>query len=220
METVCSICTEVRNKTKHGSSFQELVKVIRRTFKSHDVEIHLRTRTRKFLGSEEFFVNAYYDPEDDQNCSVPIEVIIFHNFKKDHIWDTQHITDLLIEIFDAVVHEFKHQRQSYRRHHVNYWEHVDHEECFDEYLADPDEIDAYAFSIAIELCRSLGKFRALKYLPRYSTLARMKIKGRYASPNLSAYVGQFQNVNDALLEQLIKKIYVRLQKLDTDHIFV
>ena len=87
------------------------------------------------------------------------------------------------------------------------------------YLTDPDEIDAYAFSIAIELCRALGKFRALRYMSRISTLARFKLNGRFVSPNLNAYVSHF-DANDPILRSIIKKVYVRTQKIDTDFIFV
>ena len=80
-------------------------------------------------------------------------------------------------------------------------------------------MDAYAFSIAIELCRTLGKFRALRYMPKFTTLARMKIHGRFVSPNLHAYVSHF-DLADPLLKTVAKKIYIRIQKIDTDFIFV
>ena len=38
-----------------------------------------------------------------------------------HEWDAKHITELLIQIFDAIIHEFKHQRQSRKRNFKIFW---------------------------------------------------------------------------------------------------
>lgn len=220
METVRDVCNAVRHDCKHGISFQNLLTVLRREFRQQGFELKIRSNRDKKLNHEEFYVNAYYDSEDDQNRDIPIEVVVHHNFNKETIWDNKHITDFLIQIFDAVVHEYKHQRQSRKRLHVLYWDHCDHNAPYREYLADPDELDAYAFSIAIELCRSLGKYRALRYLHTISSLSKLKFGGVFVSPNLSAYVGQFENISDPILKRLAKKVYIRLQKIDTDAIFV
>lgn len=218
METICIICTQVRADSEKGTSFQKLLTHLRRGFREAGLDIKIKSQSKKYLGTEEFYVNAYYDAEDDLNKDTPIEVVIFHNFEKDLLWTKQQITDLLIQVFDAVVHEFKHQRQSKKRKHVTYHTHI--RQPYDEYLADPDEIDAYALSIAIELCRALGKHRALRYMTRLTALARLKIKDSYVSPNLSAYVAHFEKPISPLLRKLAKKVYVRLQKVDTDHIFM
>jgi hypothetical protein len=220
METVCQVCVEIRQKTAQGTSFQNLMKVTRKQFRIHNIDISIRAVRKKFLNEEEFFVNAYYDAEDDKNRDTPIEVIVFHNFDYNIVFDKNQITDFLIQIFDAVVHEARHQRQGRKRNYNSYWDHVDHETNFREYLADPDEVDAYSISIAIELCRELGKFRALRYLPKLSKIAKVKIHDCYVSPNLSAYMGQFQEPNNKVIKKLAKKIYIRLQKLDTDFIFM
>lgn len=220
METVCSVCNQVRQKTKLGTSFQDLLKEIRRGFRKNEFDLKIKSCSKKFLSQEEFYVNAYYDAEDDENRETPIEVIIYHNFDKERVWDKQQISDLLTQVFDAVVHEYKHQRQSRKRKFKQYWEHHDSSYQYHEYLQDPDEIDAYALSIAIELCRVLGKHRALRYMPKFTTLARLKVQDRYVSPNLNAYVSHFEKPISPLLRKLAKKIYVRLQKVDTDVIFV
>jgi hypothetical protein len=219
LETVCLLCNDIRNKTKQGTVFQKLLTTIRQEFKHYHLPIKFRTTRKKFLAPEEFYVNAYYDCEDDEEGEICIEVIIYHNFDKNLVWDRKQITDLLKEIFDAVVHEFKHQRQALRRNYKIYWIRHDGNHHYHLYLTDPDEIDAYAFSIAIELCRTLGKFRALRYMPKITKLARFKLHGQYVSPNLNAYVSHF-DLDDPLLKTLIKKIYIRLMKLDTDFIFV
>jgi hypothetical protein len=219
MEIVCSACNKVKSTTKHGAVFQDVLKEVRKEFRKTDVDIKVRSQSKKFLTDEEFYVNAYYDCEDDADGETPIEVIIYHNFNKQLVWDEKQIHSLLIQIFDAVVHEIKHQRQSRKRKHHNYWNHVDAGYHYHEYLQDPDEIDAYALSIAIELCRTLGRHRALRYMPRFTTLARLKVQDQLVSPNLNAYVSHFEKPISPLLRKLAKKIYVRLKKIDTDYIF-
>ena len=220
METVCLICNEIRTKTKQGVSFQKLLVEIRRSFRIHGLDVKILSQNKKFLAPEEFYVNAFYDPEDDKEKETAIEVIIYHNFEKSIIWDCKQITDLLIQVFDAVVHEFKHQRQSRKRQYKTFWEHSDPGYYYHQYLQDPDEIDAYALSIAIELCRTMGKFRALRYMPKFTTLAKFKVQDCYVSPNLNAYVSHFERPISPLLRRLAKKVYIRLHKIDTDNIFL
>jgi hypothetical protein len=220
METVCAICTRVRANTKEGISFQNLLTELRKEFRKTNLDLKIKSSAKKFLSTEEFYVNAYYDAEDDKEKETPIEVIIYHNFNKELIWDRKQVTDLLVQVFDATVHEFKHQRQSRKRNFEQFWGHVDAGYHYHEYLQDPDEIDAYALSIAIELCRTLGKHRALRYMPKFTTLARLKVQDQFVSPNLNAYVSHFEKPISPLLRRLAKKVYVRLQKVDTDFIFM
>lgn len=215
METVCGVCNTVRNNSKQGISFQNLLVKLRREFRDQGFDLKIKSSRDHKLLPEEFYVNAYYDPEDDQNREIPIEVVIHHNFDKDRVWDIAHITELLVQVFDATVHEFKHQRQSRKRHFETYWH-----QTVTAYLDDPDEVDAYSVSIAIELCRSLGKYRALKYMHRFNALSRLKFNGQFVSPNLYAYVKEFGNLENPLIKKLAKKIYIRIQKVDTDCIFV
>ena len=217
METVGAVCKTVKSNSKPTTSFQSLLTRTRREFRQQGFDLRIKSvRSNKML-EEEFYVNAYYDPEDDRNKETAIEVIIHHNFPKDREWDQIHVSELLIQVFDAVVHEFKHQRQSKKRAYHTYWDSTGN---IYRYLGDPDEIDAYALSIAIELCRVLGKGRALRYMPKFTSLSRLKVGGNYVSPNLLEYVTHFENVNSKVLRTLAKKIYVRLQKVDEDAIFM
>lgn len=217
METVSAVCTQVRNKTSRGTSFHSLLTKIRREFRLKKYDLLIHSHRRENLESEEFYVNAYYDPENDSNYDTPIEVIIFHNFDKSFVWDRKHITDLLVQIFDAVVHEYQHQWQSVKKNHKIYWK---HSSITKEYLSDPDEIDAYALSIAIELCRTIGKYRALHHMHYITSLSKFRIKKDLVSPNLFAYVKVFETIDDPILRKLSKKIYKFLLKIDTDLIFV
>lgn len=218
METVCTVCSSVRNNTKNGINFQKLLVALRRAFRNHNMGIKIKSLRDKQMDCEEFYVNAYYDPEDDKDGEISIEINIHHNFNSTVVWDKLHVTDLLIQVFDATVHEIKHQRQSVKRKYITY---SNHEQApYRVYLADPDEVDAYALSIAVELTRSLGKYRAMRYLSKFSGLCKLKFNGKYVSPSLSAYYGQFGSVNNKLMKRLSKKVYIRLRKIDTASIFV
>jgi len=217
METVCAICNQIQRKTASGVSFQKLLTFIRKEFRQQRIDLTIKTIRKKRLTEEEFYVNGYYDPESDHHNECPIELIIIHNFPTHIEWYPDHTRDFLIQIFDTVVHELRHQRQARKRklrlHSMPGPEN-------EEYLSDPDEIDAYSISIAIELTRTLGKTRALRYLHNPSTLSRFKINNKYVSPSLLMYKQEFQNPADPIIKELIKKIYIRLKKVDTDCIFV
>lgn len=218
LEQVNSVCTVIRNSIKYPTTYKILLNQTRKVFKSKDFDLKIKTKRQKFLNHEEFYVNAYYDADDDKNNETPIEVLIFHNFDQNEIWDWKHTSDLLVQIFDAVVHEYRHQRQSRNRNYITFSEHA--QSPFREYLLDPDELDAYALSIAVELCRNLGKFRALRYMHRLSYLSKFKIKDQFVSPNLNAYVQHFGGVEHPVIKRLSKKVYIRLKKIDTDYVFV
>ena len=218
LEQVNSVCNLIRKSCGYPISFKTLLSKTRRIFKSKDFDLVIKTKRQKFLTQEEFYVNAYYDAEDDESNETPIEVLVFHNFDDTMLWDRKQVTDLLIQLFDAVVHELRHQRQSRSRNYVVYSEHE--QEPFHRYLADPDEVDAYAISIAIELCRNLGKYRALRYMGKLSSLSRFKLQKQYVSPNLNAYISHFGSTDNELIQRLAKKVYIRLKKIDTDYIFV
>jgi len=103
-----------------------------------------------------------------------------------------------------------------RRDHNQYHEPV--EEPYDQYLADDDELDAYAFSIAVELLRTMDAERAKKRMSRISVLSKMRTGAQYSSPQLRAYIGHF-GLNP-LTKKLAKKIYHHLEVIDKRYIFV
>ena len=217
METVFAVCNNIRNGITQGLSFQKLMTQIRREFKKSEIDLKIRTCKDKYLSTEVFYAQGYYDAEEDENHECPFEVIITHNFNGTEIWTRDNVTKLLIQIFDTVVHEFKHQRQHYKRKSKirppKSSAHID-------YLADPDEVDAYSLSIAVELTRSLGKARAFRYLHNLQKLSRFKLNNQFVSPSLSMYAGTFDRTRPMILKKLAKKVYVRLQKLDSDVVFM
>lgn len=217
MAAAYRVCNSVRNSSTERISFHNLLSKIRKEFQKNQIDLYIRSNRCNSLSSTEFYVNAYYDAEDDFDNEIPIEIVIYHNFDKYTLWNRSQITELLIQIFDAVIHEFQHQSQSQKRSYQSFWP---HSSIVLQYLSDPDEIDAYALSIAIELCRMLGKERSLKYLSRFKLLSRFKIQHKLVSPNLFAFVNVFEEQNSRILKILIKKVYKILVIIDTDLIFM
>lgn len=216
IEHINNVCQSVRLQTQEPLSFKKLVAKTRTAFKRHDLDLSIKTKKDLNLSNDEFYVNAYYDATDDSEGETPIEVIIHHNFDSNEQFSNAHITDFLIQIFDAVVHEYKHRQQSIKRNFVQYIHPVD--SPFEDYLADPDELDAYALSIAIELTRTIGTQRARRNMHRISVLSKMRQGASYISPNLRAYIEHF-GVSD-LTKKLAKKIYKHLDTLDNQYLFV
>jgi hypothetical protein len=176
----------------------------------------IKTKKDKTLEIGGFYVMAYYDPEDDFNHDTPIEVIAHHNFPDTDYFSKLQITDFLIQIFDAVVHEFRHRHQSIKREYITYSAHES--SPYKEYLSDPDEVDAYALSIAIELLRHIDPYRAKKNLTRISIMSKMRRGTEFVSPNLRAYIDHF-GLSD-LTKRIAKKVYKHLGTIDKQHIFM
>lgn len=217
MEAVCLVCNNTRSSTVKGISFQKLLTQVRREFRKSNIDVKIRSVRDTTLADEVFYTNGYYDPEDDRCHECPIELIITHNFDTSVVWYQKQATLLLIQIFDTVVHELRHMRQ-FRKRKFKPSVHVS--SAFKEYLADPDEIDAYSITIATELCRSMGKHRALRYMQCFSLLGKLKSGELFVSPSLCMYRENFPSISDRVLAKLSKKTYVRLQKIDIDCIFL
>ena len=204
------------SKAHTGSKFRSLLVTIRKHFKPLDIVI----KTKKIAGLEvnEFYINAFYDLDADKHNECSIEVIIYHNIDTDMFFEHSQVGQFLVQLYDAVVHELHHQEQARKRkYHPNPY--IVDLDCNESYLSDPDEIDAYALSIAIELIRNLGRSRSIQYLHRASRLANVRPKGLYASPNLFAYFKTFDTVAHPVLRKLIKKVFLNLETLDKSAVF-
>lgn len=215
LERVNSVCENVRKINDNPITFKKLIGSIRREFKKSDIDLKIKTKKDRDLEQSAFFVNAFYDPEDDRTHETPIEVLIHHSFDPNDLFHNHQISEFLVQIYDAVVHELRHQQQSRQRNYHTFSDHA--QEPFSKYLADPDELDAYALSIAIELLRVMPVYRAQKYMTRMAVLSKLKHSAVLVSPNLRAYVQHFNN--NPLLKRLAKKVYKHLNSLDSNQIF-
>jgi len=213
---VFNVCKTVRESSPEQTTFKKLIGRTRNTFKLHNFDIAIKTKKDQDLEADKWYVMAYYDSENDFNMDTAIEVIVYHNLQGDEPFGSHQVTSFLTEIFDATVHEFRHQYQSIRRDHNQYGEHVD--TPYERYLADDDELDAYAFSIAIELLRTMDAERAKRRMSRISVLSKMRTGAQFSSPQLKAYIGHFGLNN--LTKKLSKKIYHHLNTVDKRYVFM
>lgn len=214
LDKVYRVCNMVKHQHQEPISFKKLVASVRKSFKDYGFDIAFKTIKSDDLGLNEFYVEAYYYEDKDFNDDPPIEVLIYHRFEQVQRFQTVQITEFLVQIFDAVVHELRHQHQYQNRDFEHY---TTSKDGYAAYLADPDEVDAYAFSIAVELLRAMPKHRATMYMTRMSTLSKMKQHGCLVSPNLNSYSGHFRG--NPLLKRLAKKVYKHLEHLDSNLIF-
>jgi hypothetical protein len=216
IEQVNNVCQQVRLATKGSTTFKKLINRVRKEFKDHGLDLTVRTKKDKDLEPDRWYVMAYYDNENDLDGDTPIEVIIHHNLIGDEEFGLHHITNFLIEIYDATVHEFRHQHQSKLRNYKDYVDPV--ESPYKAYLESQDELDAYAFSIAIELLRFMSKERASRYMSKISIMSKMRKGSQYVSPTLCAYFGIFGL--SPVTKNLAKKVYKHLQTVDTRYVFM
>jgi hypothetical protein len=215
LERVKKVCDRVREANTHSMSFKKLVAKTKREFRIQDIDLSIKIKKDKALEDSHFYVMAFYDPEDDRQNETPIEVVVHHNFDRNEQFKHTQTTEFLIQIFDAVVHELRHQQQSRERHYKVYSDHAS--EPYSKYLADPDELDAYSFSIAVELLRAMPIDRVRRYMTKLSVLSKMKKQGMFISPALNSYVLHFHN--NPLLNRLSKKVYKHLIVIDKQQIF-
>ena len=216
LERVNLVCTTVRDAMSGPTTFKQLINHTRKTFKRHDLDLIIRTKKERDLDIDKFYVMAYYDSHEDSEGETPIEVIVHHNLNGTELFGPHQIVNFLVEIYDAVVHEYRHQQQSLRRGHIDYETHTRHP--YDVYLSNHDEIDAYALSIAIEMLRHMSKDRAQRYMSRITVMSKMRKGPYFAIPMLSAYIGQFGF--SPIIKKLAKKVYKHLNSIDRQYIFM
>jgi hypothetical protein len=209
-------CNRIRKLHTTPASLKKLVGSIKTEFRKVGLDIMLKTKKDHGLADDFFYVEAYYYSENDVSGEVAIEIIIFHNFKENSTFLKAQITDLLIQIYDSVIHECKHRAQSQARNHVIYKEAAD-VEPYSLYLSDDDELDAYSVSIAVELLRSMPANRAKMYMTRMTVLARLHQNSILVSSSLQAYIDTIKSTK--LLRKLAKKVYKNLDMLDAKCIF-
>ena len=215
LERVCNVCKQVREQSPEQITFKKLIGRTRNAFKLHNFDIAIKTKKDRDLDVDKWYIMAYYDRGNDYNMDTAITANGYLNLQADEELGAHQVTAFLTEIYDATVHEFRHQYQSMRRDRNQYGEH--HDTPYELYLADDDEMDAYAFSIAIELLRTMDAERAKKRMGRISVLSKMRIGAQFSSPQLRAYIGHFGLNN--LTKKLSKKIYHHLETIDKRWVF-
>lgn len=216
LERVYNVCKSVQDLSPKITNFKKLISLTRKAFAKHEFDLVIRTKKDKNLDWDNWYVVAYYDSDNDRSGEIAIEIIVYHNLTGTEDFGEHQIRLFLTEIFDATVHEYRHQYQSMRRDFVDYVEAVEHP--YELYLANQDEMDAYAFSIAIELLRTMDAERAKRRMGKISVLSKMRTGSQFSSPTLRAYIYHFGMCN--ITKRLAKKIYYHLETVDKRHIFM
>jgi hypothetical protein len=218
LERVYRVCKTVQEEIPEITKFKKIMTLTRKVFRNQGFDIDLKSKRDKTLNNDGWYVMAYYDSDNDANKETPVEVIVYHNLDGTEEFGPRQVTLFLREIFDAVTHEYRHQYQSMRRDHREHTDKAPSSGPYAEYLADDDELDAYAFSIAIELLRIMDVQRARRNLSRISILSKMRTGPVYSSPTLRAYIDNFGLSPPT--RKLAKKIYLHLETIDKRYVFM
>lgn len=125
---------------------------------THTLRLKLISQT-DLLDEDDFTIGAEYDPELDLLGKKQLIINLFINHPKSIPWlITGDIAErFVMELVEALVHEYQHQHQyRSRRYRIQkeffISEHVDPTVRDEqEYLGNPDEIDAYSTNIAARL---------------------------------------------------------------------
>lgn len=195
-------------------TLKRLLHLTRKSLREQNCFVSLKSVKLKTIEPGFFYTEAYYynNASDEEHM---IEVIVNHHFSKDHVLPVAVAREILVQIYDATLHELRHRYQ-YRTKQTG--SSFDDSSNFEAYLKDPDEVDAYAVSIAVELLRHLPKTRVLTCMKRYSALAKVRQYGVLISPSLHSYVSHFSS-NPRILNKLMKRVYQHVIEIDPQMIF-
>lgn len=169
----------------------------------------------------DIILNAYYDPDQDEEGHKPFEVCMIFNPSDKHIkMDKDSMREFagrLIEYLEhEMIHRAQYQSRNYRanRMYRSLSKDPDIREQ-QEYLGNTDEIEAHAANLARELQRKTGNHdQTLRLLRNFAATAITRDQaGRLLSPNLYAYFKDFGfNTTHPVLKRLLKKTYQYVQQ--------
>lgn len=162
-------------------------------------------------------VNAYYDPDADEDNEKPFELsIVFNTNDKSVNMDRSDWRDFATQVISSLKHEMIHQSQYRNRGYLAQRSYVSRikdpvVKHIQEYLGNPDEIEAYSYDLSNELIRKTkGDYeQVMRLLRNFAKTAITKDQaGRLLSPNLYAYFKDFGfNTTHPVLKSLLKKTY-------------
>jgi len=166
----------------------------------HPVRVKLYTGAKGALEPGEFTIGAEYDPGLDEikKKQFIIDFILNHPKTVPMIITSGMADQMAIDLVETLIHEYEHQRQfrsrRYRYHRNTYRSnHSDPDKRADqEYLGDPDEIDAYAQNIA-----------ARQYLMKYKL--NITSASEVNSPDLKQYYKAFGKDHE-ITKLLLRKV--------------
>lgn len=174
-----------------------LTRVIRRIVGTDDISVVTTRHSDVYIN--QVVIGGQYDPDEDQANFSSIIVFVTYNPKqpeftlKDINWK-----QVCINLIECIGHEMIHQQQ-YRDREFDIADGLFVSNCVDddkrneqEYLGNPDEIEAYGYSVASELF--------LKY--KLSTITKDHVK---KSQMFKVYVSTF-GINHPVVQELTEHI--------------
>ena len=198
-------------------SFKAIADKLRNVLNTIGIDTDVNFLQSDHVDSGDMNMNAYYDPEADEQEDAPPFGIDLVFSKKDNEVDfsDEGIDVIITRIDDVLKHEIIHQQQYQKRD----WLPGQRGYVFKqgrelEYMSQPDEIEAYAVNIADELTRAAGsKDKAYDLLRKAGDSAKLRNHlEQFISPNLFAYFVLFGfDTTHPVLKKLLKKVYQYLQ---------
>jgi hypothetical protein len=166
----------------------------------HPVRVKLYNGAKGALDPGEFTIGAEYDPGLDEikKKQFIIDFILNHPKTTPITISAEMADQLAMDLLETLIHEYEHQRQfrsrRYRYHRNTYKsDHRDPDKRADqEYLGDPDEIDAYAQNIA-------ARHYLMKYKLNITSVSKIN------SPDLKQYYKAFGKDHE-VTKLLLKKV--------------
>jgi hypothetical protein len=173
----------------------------------HPITVRLEFNN-SILDQDEFTVGGLYDVVRDEDKLKPLAFFFIMNHSSNEEWlITDSIVDeLALELIEALAHEYQHLYQYRTRDYIlnrDYKSQANDPKLKEdqEYLGQPDEIDAYATNIAVKF-----------YLGNHG----MSQTAKKFSLDLKNYYKAF-GPDHPVVKQLLKKIIKKLQNLESQH---
>lgn len=173
-------------------------------------------------------INAYYDPDEDEDGGKPIEIVVVFNpedkrIKMDQIEWREFANQVIEYLQHELIHQYQYRARGFQptRAYVSRSKNPDNK-AQQEYLGNSDEIEAYAHNLASELDRKTrGNIeQQLRLLRNFAGTAITKDQaGRFLSPNLYGYFKEFNfDTTHPVLKSLMKKTYqyIMMRKKDSE----
>lgn len=169
--------------------------------KHHPVTVSFFRVNDTVLSPGDFTIGAEYDPNLDEEKRKQFRISLIINHPKQSPWHitTEIVDRLVIDLVEALVHEYRHQHQYRSRKYIMNKIYVSKHSNVNvkedqEYLGMPDEVDAYAANIA-------ARFFILEY--KLNTIESM---------DLEQYLGTFGHAHP-VVRKLLKKVAKNLSYL-------
>lgn len=197
-----------------GLSTPVTVEKIKRRLKNKLLPGHVvwHTMTARSIPKNEITVAGLYDQEQDRHFKILMEIWLIRN-QDPMTWTSKKAKQFRNVLTDCIVHELRHRRQARARRFKlrRPVELIIHR----EYLAHPDEIDAYAINVASEFY-DCYKSQAVPNLSMFKSLTPNRWNKSCPSPTLWGYLKEFPHT-DPVVRRLMKKAYMHLNKLIVEY---